>query len=67
MFETFYAKHRVSRAQCTMPSWAYCLSWKQQQQDQQDARLMATYMHMRRVVNVRARMMILSGLAGGRA
>lgn len=67
MFETFYAQHRVSRPACTMPAWAYALSWKQHQADQQDARLMAVYANLRRVCTPRARMMILSGLAGGRA
>lgn len=66
MFETFYAKHQPRRV-CTMSAWSYALSWKQQQSDQQDARLMVTFLHMRRAVNTRARMMILSGLAGGRA
>ena len=67
MFETFYATHRVTRAPCTMSAWSYALSWRQQRADQQDARLMTTYMHMRRAVSTKARMMILSGLAGGRA
>lgn len=68
MFETFYARHRVSRPACTMHAWSYAMSWRQLQADQQDARLMAVFANLRRAaITVRARHMILSGLAGGRA
>ena len=48
----------------TMPGHAYALSWKQSRADRRDADAMLAYTRMRAVVTVRARMMILSGLAG---
>lgn len=67
MFEHFYAAHRPRKAE-TMAAWALALSWKQLQADQRDARLMTVYTNLRRAaVTTRARMLILSGLAGGQA
>jgi hypothetical protein len=67
VFEDFYAAHRPRKVE-TMAAWALALSWKQLQADQQDARLMTVYANLRRAaVTTRARMLILSGLAGGQA
>ena len=54
----------MTRPACQMPARALMLSWKQQQQDRKDAELMRVYTGLRDVVNARARMMLLSGLAG---
>lgn len=47
-----------------MPAHAYMLSWKQLEHDRKDAELFRVYTALRHAVNTRARMMLLSGLAG---
>ena len=54
----------MNRQACTMPMHAYILSWKQFEADKKDAELFRVYTALRSAVNPRARMMVLSGLAG---
>jgi len=48
-----------------MPGHAYALAWKQFEADKRDADLFRVYAATRQAgINTRARMMLLSGLAG---
>lgn len=53
-----------TRPAAAMPGRALMLSWRHRHADQRDADLFRIYTRMRPAVNVRARMMLLSGLAG---
>lgn len=55
----------IQRPAAAMPGHALALSFRQQRQDRQDAHRMAVLMRLRGNVNARARLLLLSGLAGG--
>lgn len=62
-----HTQQRTRRPAAAMGGHAYMLSWRHHRSDENDAHRMAVFMRLREAVNSRARMLILSGLAGGQS
>jgi hypothetical protein len=60
-----YTSSTRPRPAAAMPGHALALAFKHTRSDTRDARRMVCFLGLRRAVTTRARMMILSGLAGG--